>query len=652
MKSGRGRLLPLLVCLLFASPSRAAADLADLPLEHLLELEVEGASRFMQPLSEAPAAVSVVTAEDIRRFGYRNVGEALQSLRGVYTTNERDYTYLGIRGFARPGDYNTRMLMMADGLRLNDPIYDSAPIGHEAPLEMEWIKRLEFIPGPGSALYGANAIFGVANAVLFTGSDLNGSRVSADVGSHGLARVGLLSGRHEADGRDWVVGVSAYQRRGADLHFREFESPGTSDGIARGLDAERYLKAFAKLDSGAWQVAAGLSARRKDVPTAYYGTLFDTPGNFIQDDYGYVSVGHSKTLSTDWTQNLRMRAGAYRYQGEYVYAGLRSRDETAANWWGVDYLLTYTGLRDHKVLIGSEVQRNQHLKQRYFDVEPAADYLDDHRAGNAVGLFVQDEWRIGQRWMTNLGVRFDRLSGFSAVSPRAALIYHPVPAAALKLLHGRAFRPPNSYERFYHDGNASQKANPDLRPERIVTNELVADYAFSPSLRVSASYYRYRLKNLVEQVTDPADALAVFINRAPIDAQGLEAEVESLFRNGMRIKGSLGRQTVRQPFGDTVNSPQRIGKLQIDGPVFGPRWLIGLGLRAMSRRHGVNGDVPGHVVGNLVLTRKDTDRLGEWGFGVYNISGHRYLDPASWSLTQTAVPQDGREYRLTWKLGY
>lgn len=658
MRSCIGRLLPLAACLLWAAPTPAQtdpadpADLVNLPLERLLEIEVEGASRFAQPLAEAPAAVSVVTAADIRRFGFRHLGEALQSLRGVYTTNERDYTYLGIRGFARPGDYNTRLLMMADGLRVNDPIYDTAPIGHEAPIDMDWIKRLEFVPGPGSALYGANAIFGVANAVLYSGADIAGRRVSAEIGSHGMARVGLLTGRREADGRDWIVGVSGYRRRGADLHFNEFDIPGVSDGVARGLDGERSLKAFAKLGDGPWQLSAGLSARRKNVPTAYYGTLFNTPGNVIDDDYAYGSLGHSKTLAADWTQNLRLRAGSYRYQSRYVSAGLVSGDEAASHWWGLDYLLTYTGRPDHKLLIGTDMQRNSRLRQRYFDVDPPADYLDDRRSGNAIGLFVQDEWRLDSRWMTNIGLRLDRLAGFAAVSPRAALIYNPVPAATLKLLHGRAFRPPNNYERYYSDGDALQKANPDLKPERIVTNELVADYAFTPGLRVSASYYRYRMKNLVEQITDPADSLAVFVNRAPINAQGLEAEIESLFGNGLRIKGSLGRQILRQPFGDAVNSPQRMGKLQVDGPVFGPQWLLGLGLRAMSRRQGLNRDVPGHVIGNLVLTHKNAERLGEWSLAVYNVAGHRYLDPAPATLTPVAVPQDGREFRLGWTLDY
>lgn len=650
MKSWVKRLPPVAVCLLLAQPASPATGLADMPLEHLLELEVEGASRFVQPLSEAPSAVSVVTAEDIRRFGFRHLGDALQSVRGVYTSNERDYTYLGIRGFARPGDYNTRILMMTDGVRINDPVYDTAPIGHEAPIEMEWIKRLEFVPGPGSALYGANAIFGVANAVLLNGADLDGSRVSAEVGSHGLARAGLMAGRRDEDGRDWIVGISTYGRRGEDLHFPEFATGG-SDGVAHGLDGERYLKAFAKVASGEWQLAANLSSRRKNIPTAYYSTLFDVPGNFIQDDYGYLSAGHAKVLGRNLTQNFRLRAGSYRYQGEYVSAGLLSRDETRADWYGLDYLLAYTGLDGHKMLAGAELQRNQRLVQRYFDVSPSAPHLDDRRRSSSFGLFVQDEWRLSRRWMTNLGARLDRLSGFSAVSPRAAVIFHPVPEAAVKFLSGRAFRAPNSYERFYNDGDATQKANPELRPERITTNELVADYAFTPGLRLSASYYRYNIERLIEQTTDPADQLAVFVNRSPIHASGVEVELESLFRNGMRVKGSFAKQAVRES-GPAVNSPQRLAKLHVDGPVFGHRWLLGVSLRAASRRHGTNGDVPGYVAGNLVMTRKRTDGLGEWSLAIYNVAGKRYLDPASSALTQAAVPQDGREFRLGWKLDY
>ena len=272
------RIYPGIAASVIATSAWSADGLLDLPLERLMQLEVVGASGFAQTLTEAPSAVSVITAEDIRRFGYRNLGEALQSARGVYATDGRDYSYIGMRGFSRPGDYNTRLLLLSDGIRRNDPLYDTAPIGHDAPIDIDWVKQLEFVPGPASALYGANAIFGVANAVLWSGADLDGSRVAAEVGSGNMGRVSLLSGRRNAQGSDWVFGVSASQRRGEDIYFREFDAPGVGNGVAHGLDGERYLKAFAKLSTEGWKFDAGFSSRRKLVPTAYYGTAFDTAG--------------------------------------------------------------------------------------------------------------------------------------------------------------------------------------------------------------------------------------------------------------------------------------------------------------------------------------------------------------------------------------
>jgi len=186
-----------------------------------------------------------------------------------------------------------------------------------------------------------------------------------------------------------------------------------------------------------------------------------------------------------------------------------------ANWLGVDYSVIYSGLVNHKMLLGVELQRNKNLGQRNFDVSPRMVHLDDRRSGNGIGLFVQDEWRIGRKWMINFGVRADQISGFDAVSPRSALIYHPVPEASLKLIYGKAFRPPNSYEHYYNDGNVLQKANADLKPERNTTHELAADYVVSSGLRVSGSYYHYRLDDLIEQIVDTADGLQTFINRPP-----------------------------------------------------------------------------------------------------------------------------------------
>jgi hypothetical protein len=88
------------------------SDLSTLSFEELLLVEVEpvfGASRRLQPVTEAPASITIVTEEDIRRFGYRTLADILESVRGWYVTGDRNYDYVGVRGFSVPGDYSTRV---------------------------------------------------------------------------------------------------------------------------------------------------------------------------------------------------------------------------------------------------------------------------------------------------------------------------------------------------------------------------------------------------------------------------------------------------------------------------------------------------------------------------------------------------------------
>lgn len=640
------------LALAVSAHAHSAEDVAGLSLEDLLKVEVEGASRYLQPLAEAPSSVGVVTAADIKQFGFRDLAEALQSLGGVHQSYDRAYTYLGVRGFGRPGDYNSRILLLVDGGRRNDVLYDQAMVGNEAPVELDWVKRIEFVPGPASSIYGGNALFGIVNTILWSGADLDGSRVTFDAGSGGMARAGVLSGQLTATGIDWVAGLSAYRRRGDDLYFGEYDIPGVSDGVARGLDGEHSMKFFAKASRGGWQASINLASRNKDVPTAYYGTVFNSPGNFARDRSANLDLSHAATLSADWSHVARAYLGYYSYDADYPYVGIVNRDQARAEWWGVDYRATYAGFRDHKLILGAEYRRDGRVLQRNLDVAPLAIRLDNNQSGDTRGIFVQDEWRLSRQWLLNLGLRNDRYSvGEGASSPRVALIFRPASAATVKLMVGRAFRPPNAYERYYGD-NITSKANPDLTPEHIRTRELAADYAVSPSLRLKAAHYRYTISDLIDQVVDPADGLLIYRNQTSMQAHGWQLEMETVRSGGWRARANMSWQSVEQAGGVPTNMPHHLGNLLVDGPVPGFNWTVGVNLQGVGRRNSLVAGVPGYVTGNLVLRQARPERQGVWSLALYNVGDRRYLDPGAREHAEDALPQDGRQLRVRWEIGF
>jgi iron complex outermembrane receptor protein len=151
---------------------------------------VEGASKREQDLTAAPSAVTIITSQDITQYGYRTLADVLNSVRGIYATNSRSYSFLGVRGFNRPGDYGGRNLILLDGQRLNEPIFDTAAFGQDFALDADLIDRVEIVRGPGSTLYGSNAFFSVVNVITKRGRDYNHSEASASGGRSGRAKAG------------------------------------------------------------------------------------------------------------------------------------------------------------------------------------------------------------------------------------------------------------------------------------------------------------------------------------------------------------------------------------------------------------------------------------------------------------------------------
>lgn len=625
---------------------RRRADLTELPIEALLQIEVLGASKFPQRITEAPSAVSLVTREDIQTFGYRTLGEALASVRGVYTTNDRNYRYLGIRGFARPGDYNTRALLLVDGYRINDNIYDYAPIGLEFPLDISLVERIEFVPGPSSSLYGSSAFFGVVNVVTRRAKDISSelSWYRESFRADGL-RVNL--GRRLDSGLELTLSASAHASDGPNPRFEEFAA--INDGVASGLDFEHATKIYGRASRGAWTLSFGASERRKGIPTASYSTAFNQPGSETTDAYQFADLRYYAPRGERADLLLRVQYADYRYRGRYAYDVppiVINHDEARGTFWGGEAQLLYRWTELHKLVAGLELRRNSRQEQRNFDVEPAAVYLDDLRRSHQLGLYVEDEYRFRPDLILNAGIRRDERSGFGgSTSPRLALIHLPTEGSAVKLLYGRAFRAPNAYERYYAvPGPGGQKTNPELSPEHIYTWEAVYERS-SATARFAGSLYYYRIEHLISLTVDPADGLPVFRNIDRVHTRGAEIEAERHFAGGVRVRGSLALQSAVSGGNWLDNSPRRLAKLFVSAPLFGERLRLGFEAHHIGDRTGRAGGVGGYTVANLALTGRVAPGL-ELSAGIYNLGGKKYFDIGAPDHVQDRLPQDGRTARV------
>lgn len=277
-----------------------------------MSMEVYSASRFNQKATQAPSNVTVLTSADFRAYGWRTLADALRSIRGLYTSNDRSYSYLGARGFLRSGDLNTRFLLQIDGTRINDPVFDQAQLGGEFPLDLDLVDRIEFVPGPGSSIYGANAFFGVINVITRRAADLEGTRGTLEAGQAGTRSGSATYGWRGGDA-ELLLSASRGLSDGRDLYFPEFE------GTAQGLDWERISRLYARGQIGEWSVTLLHGARTKGMATASYGQPFNVPGGQTLDRLRLAELGYrSQVLPMHGELTGRLFHGDYHYEGRFV----------------------------------------------------------------------------------------------------------------------------------------------------------------------------------------------------------------------------------------------------------------------------------------------------------------------------------------------
>jgi outer membrane receptor for ferrienterochelin and colicins len=550
IRAGTARIciLSTLLLLSFGTAAFAQAErrLAEMELEDLMEVEVKsvsGASKFLQKVTDAPAAVSVVTAHDIETYGYRTLADIIATVPGFNVTNDRNYSYVGVRGFQRPGDYNSRVLVLVDGHRINDPLYSMAYLGHEFPLDVELIDRVELIRGPSSSLYGTNAFLAVINVVTKKGSSLRGLEVAGDGGSLHTAMGRVAFGTTFKSGVDLTVSASRYRSRGQpSLYYQEFDDPATNNGLAENLDGESDYNLYGSLTFKGLSFQGLFGSRAKRVPTAAFGSWFNDPHLKTNDAQGWADVRYVRALAGHWQLTARGYYDWEEYRGRYPTNDAATDepsisvfgDYARAGWWGMEVSGEKTLRKRHKVTAGGEYRDNFRLNQGGYDVGTGVVALDDRRTSQDSAAFVEDQYTLTDKVLLNAGIRADHYQAFgTTTNPRVALIYKPFEKTAIKALWGTAFRAPNAYELYF--SSYLYTPNPSLEPETIRTGEIVMERYFSERYRVMANVSTSRVRGLISQVVSP-DGLLVFSNLDSASTHAVAAEFEGKWRSGIATR--------------------------------------------------------------------------------------------------------------------
>jgi outer membrane receptor for ferrienterochelin and colicins len=523
-------------------PSTSATVLAASAAE---EDVVVGAAKREQSLGNVASAVTVISADRIRRFGYRTVGEAVAGVAGAYVEDNRLVSSIGIRGINIPGDFNTRILVLVDGATINEAWGAFAGIGYDTFVSIDDIARIEVIRGPVSSVYGANAFFGIINIVTRGAAETPAvwgrtsiNSVNGSITSAGFAQGGL---HQQLRGT-----VSVMDRIGDTSVVNGIGDPGSE---LKGDGAQSYAASLAGTYNGTFAQVRAYRYRRDSPFAPYNGDPTDPTPYYQYDTQLLAEVGHTHELSENLSVTARVYANIYRFEDHIIQVGDAPFDDFGdAQTYGAEVRGRYEIIKKRLgVTAGTEANYNITKSRAFTECTPLS--ADPTTCGEANGAIIPKNFNLEGAYaeldgtLTDWfgftgGLRYDRNSVIDTrLSPRAALFFSKPEKYGLKLLYAEGFRNPSAFEAFFFD-NTSFAQPVALHAETIRSFETVLWAKPVPGLSTRLSAYYWDAKGIVTQLPcDPNSSqicmdnptLLQFQNVGEIVSLGLEAEAS--YRN-------------------------------------------------------------------------------------------------------------------------
>lgn len=534
-------------------------------------LTVQIATGTSIEVNKAPAVASVITAEQIKQMGARNLSEVLNTVPGLHVT----HTASGIGpsfGFrAITSQFTPHTLVMVNGGSIKSVVRgDSHAVWGEFPIHA--IARVEIIRGPGSALYGADAFSGVINVITKKYADIEHSEAGASVGSFDSKSVWA---NHSASWSDWQLALNV-----------EY----TESDVYKGLIESDAQTVFD--NRGDALFAAGILPSNPDnasLAPGYLSTGFKALDIWLNAENSYFNMNlgvqdrNNVGLGRGTIQALdpHGRLGSYKYlfqsqlKPQKVADNLNIEAELSVNYSGQtveEYLhllpagaffgafkqplignpewdeshqkfevkTSYTGWYNHNIILGMgysnqdlyEVRESKNFNPDFspkvegvVDVSDTSEvFIPEFKRENNY-LFVQDIFQIHKDWVLTAGLRYDDYTDFgSTVNPRMALVWSATSKLTAKVLYGRAFRAPAFIETIIVN-NPLALGNPNLSPEIIDSYEMAFSYSPNRSMDIDLNFFRYEIDDFINFVADVGSTTSTAQNSGARSGYGLESVI-------------------------------------------------------------------------------------------------------------------------------
>jgi len=664
-------------------------EIGAVDLEDLLDVSLQAVALHVERISETAASVFVLTGEDIRRQDFLTLMDALRSVPGLFTYRDDLYPMLGVRGVGQLTDYTTRILVLVDGHPLNSGVsgIGNSYLGRDFPVPLVAVHRVEVIKGPMGSIYGANAFLAVVNVITVAPGDGKsevyafgeGAQSRVLGGGGGGVLVAPLGPVH------LTVALSGWGTTGYDWTFPELvgdpSRPAPPGGTVKGVAAADELDGYLHLG---WQglslVGACGSAFSRSPSAPYESDLLD-PRNSLRNRQCYGQASWAGDLTKDLALFARASYDVFDFRDGYAYpeppAGLGVvRDLAFDHWASGELRLTWRPFDSTTAVGGATGEFHQTSQTVRSDSlpTPAEDPVNGYGVGPIVKdystvnayLLVQQEILASLRVDAGLTAYWNQIFG-SRLTPRVALVWQVGASDTLKAIYSEGFRTPTVVEAFYEDGT-DFLANPDLRPERTISGEVVYDHRFSEVAALSASVFVNEYQDLIRFVTvpapglgrppdpnDPADFRQQGQNVGHVGVVGGEAGFRLRWKPWLQAYGGVSVQSTGAD--GKVNFPAVTGNLALSSRCLWHPLILAANLAFGSARYkdpatvlpGAPSSVPAYLVLNAAAMFEvpGTRTLGIQ-LGMTNITGTRAPHPVTGEFTPiTEIPEAPRTLRLT-----